>query len=180
MLSSVLRDKSIHSIFPFSLIIAGLFLPDCSHPRCIQEGYEMMERGVEYQQFRKHMPFIDGTWDDHDYGVNDGGMEYQYKEESQTLFLDFLGIPQDSIRRKRRGVYSSRLFPLYNVTDQSQKEPIKYVKLILLDTRSHREQPYLRSLSEDALIPHASILTAAMRILTTLIGYGAVDINSHI
>ena len=29
-------------------------------------------------------------WDDHDYGINDGGNEYYLKKESQKLFLEFL------------------------------------------------------------------------------------------
>ena len=41
-------------------------------------------------------------WDDHDYGENDAGIEYPKKVEAQQIFLDFLGEPKDSARRKRR------------------------------------------------------------------------------
>lgn len=39
-----------------------------------------------------------GTWDDHDYGLNDAGKEFSRKVTNQRLLLDFLGEPQDSPR----------------------------------------------------------------------------------
>ena len=29
------------------------------------------------------------TWDDHDYGINDGGNTYKMRKESQKVFVDF-------------------------------------------------------------------------------------------
>ena len=69
-----------------------------------------------------------GTWDDHDYGENDAGIEYPKKVESQQIFLDFLGEPKDSARRKTPGVYDS-------VTIGPKG---KRVQFILLDTRYFR------------------------------------------
>ena len=67
-------------------------------------------------------------WDDHDYGENDAGIEYPKKVESQQIFLDFLGEPKDSDRRKTPGVYDS-------VTIGPKG---KRVQFILLDTRYFR------------------------------------------
>lgn len=39
-----------------------------------------------------------GTWDDHDYGLNDAGKEFAGKITNQKLLLDFLDEPQDSPR----------------------------------------------------------------------------------
>jgi alkaline phosphatase D len=39
-----------------------------------------------------------GTWDDHDYGLNDAGKEYSGKVFSQRLMLDFLDEAEDSSR----------------------------------------------------------------------------------
>lgn len=39
-----------------------------------------------------------GTWDDHDYGLNDAGKEYSGKVFTQRLLLDFLDEPEDSKR----------------------------------------------------------------------------------
>ncbi|MEM1445534.1 MAG: alkaline phosphatase D family protein [Planctomycetota bacterium] len=69
-----------------------------------------------------------GTWDDHDYGRNDAGAEYPMRAESQQLFLDFLGVPESSVRRQREGVYHAMTFG-----------PIgQRLQVILLDTRYHR------------------------------------------
>jgi hypothetical protein len=39
-----------------------------------------------------------GTWDDHDYGLNDAGKEFSGKVITQRLLLDFLDEPEDSKR----------------------------------------------------------------------------------
>nr|KYP71024.1 Alkaline phosphatase D [Cajanus cajan] len=70
-----------------------------------------------------------GTWDDHDYGLNDAGKEFHGKVTNQKLLLDFLDEPQDSPRRKQAGVYASYTYG-----------PVgRDIKIILLDTRYHRD-----------------------------------------
>jgi alkaline phosphatase D len=50
-------------------------------------------------------------WDDHDYGMNDGGAAYAGKLSSKKRFIDFWGglgvIPPESPRRTREGNYDS-------------------------------------------------------------------------
>ncbi|WP_405381645.1 alkaline phosphatase D family protein [Maribacter sp. LLG6340-A2] len=71
---------------------------------------------------------ITGTWDDHDYGLNDGGVEFASKQESQQEFWNFMDIPAQSPLRKQEGVYRSKDFILTNGT----------IKIIILDTRYFR------------------------------------------
>lgn len=80
-----------------------------------------------YKKLKKHIPVI-GTWDDHDYGLNDGGVEFEAKRGSQAEFLDFMGVPQDSPRRLQEGVYTSHDYQL----------PFGNIKVIVLDTRYFR------------------------------------------
>jgi hypothetical protein len=47
------------------------------------------------------------------------------KREVQQVFLDFFGVPQNSPRRKQKGVYHSEIFGPEG----------KAVQIILLDTR---------------------------------------------
>ena len=68
------------------------------------------------------------TWDDHDYGVNDGGAEYPMKAQSQQAFLDFFGEPPDSPRRQQEGVYAAHTFGPAG----------RRVQVILLDSRYFR------------------------------------------
>lgn len=69
-----------------------------------------------------------GTWDDHDYGMGDGGEHFNPKKESQQVFLDFFNVPQDDQRRNQEGVYYSETLKTENGS----------VKIILLDTRYFR------------------------------------------
>lgn len=62
-----------------------------------------------YRALRTSTPCI-ATWDDHDYGVNDGGREYPKKAESKALFLEFWNEPADGFRRTHEGIYTSYYF----------------------------------------------------------------------
>lgn len=81
-----------------------------------------------YTRLREKIKVI-GTWDDHDYGLNDAGKEFSGKIASQRLLLDFLDEPQDSPRRKQAGVYASYTFGPMG----------RQIKVIVLDTRYHRD-----------------------------------------
>lgn len=100
--------------------------------------YDQQLGHPEYQRLLDHSPII-GVWDDHDYGVNDGGKEYRKKAESQKLMLDFLGVPDNAPVRKRKGTYQS-----YTIGQSGQQ-----VKFILLDTRYFRD-----GLESDLLSKH--------------------------
>lgn len=77
------------------------------------------------------MPVI-GTWDDHDFGKNDGDKHFEKKDYFRKLYLDFLDEPEDSIRRTRKdGLYES-----YYIGEE------KKVKAILLDVRYNRDFRY--------------------------------------
>ncbi|MCP4256780.1 MAG: alkaline phosphatase family protein [Planctomycetes bacterium] len=77
-----------------------------------------------FQRLRKNVPVM-ATWDNHDYGKNDGGAEFELKDISKKVFLDFFGEPENSARRKTPGIYDTRIIgPLG-----------KRVQVILLDTR---------------------------------------------
>ena len=67
-------------------------------------------------------------WDDHDYGLNDGGNEYTLKKDSQKLFLDFWQIDKQDDRHKREGIYFSEIRQIKG----------KKILLIGLDTRYFR------------------------------------------
>ena len=56
------------------------------------------------------MSEVIGIWDDHDFGYDNAGSRYDGKAESQQLFLDFIGVPIDSIRRQREGIYTHRRY----------------------------------------------------------------------
>jgi alkaline phosphatase D len=68
------------------------------------------------------------VWDDHDFGVNDGGEDYCCKEKSKEIFLDFWNEPDISDRRNHSGIYHSVYFG----------DSAHLVQVILLDCRTFR------------------------------------------
>ena len=73
---------------------------------------------------------IISIWDDHDYGINDGGGDFVNKYESQKLFLDFWNIPNNDVRHSREGLYFNELLDIDGFK----------VNLIVLDTRFFRSK----------------------------------------
>ncbi|XP_066318786.1 uncharacterized protein [Miscanthus floridulus] len=94
----------------------------------LRRRYQLARAQPGYARLRETAQVI-GTWDDHDYGLNDAGKEFSGKVITQRLLLDFLDEPEDSKRRKQAGVYASYMFGPEG----------KRVKVILLDTRYHRD-----------------------------------------
>ena len=105
--------------------------------------YEVQDLEQGYSKLKTKTP-ITGTWDDHDYGLNDGGVEFTAKKESQKEFLDFMDVPKDSPRRVREGVYSSEELDMTNGK----------LKIINLDTRYFRTAVTPNTETEKRLKPN--------------------------
>lgn len=97
----------------------------------LEAKWSVQKNNPGYQKLLAACP-VEGIWDDHDYGRNDAGREYEFKKDSQRLFLDFLGEPLESPRRKQSGIYATRTFGPEG----------RRVCLILLDIRTYRGAPH--------------------------------------
>ncbi len=95
----------------------------------LERKYAQLGAKPLFAALRSAVPMI-ATWDDHDYGINDGGREYAQKETSKEVFLKFWAEPADSPRRQRPGIYTS-----YRFADPAGKRTLQ---IILLDTRTFR------------------------------------------
>lgn len=109
------------------LFIGDTIYADTEDMEVMRSEYAKLAAIPGYQRLRQTSPIM-AIWDDHDYGVSDGGAEYPKRAESQQIFLDFFGEPQDSPRRKRPGVYDAHVLGPAG----------KRVQVILLDTRYFR------------------------------------------
>jgi len=91
---------------------------------------------------------IFSIWDDHDFGINDGGADYRFKRQAQELYLDFWDITKDDDRSNREGIYFSKNEIFFN----------KKFKFIFLDTRFFRSKlkgkksNYVENIEPDATI----------------------------
>lgn len=95
----------------------------------LEAKYAELEAVPGFRELRSSCRLL-ATWDDHDYGVNDGGRSYAKRKESEAIFLDFFQVPDDSPRRSREGIYGSYTFG----------DPGRRCQIILLDTRYFRDE----------------------------------------
>lgn len=102
---------------------------DTKDMRVLKKKYDELGKQPGFEKLRETSQIL-ATWDDHDYGTNDGGKSYPMRKESQKLFLDFFQEPEKSLRRQRPGIYSSHTFG----------ENGKVCQIILLDTRYFRDE----------------------------------------
>ena len=93
----------------------------------LEQAYARLAADPGFARLRHTVPHL-ATWDDHDYGLNDGGAGFAGQQASQEAFLAFWGVAADDARRTRPGVHHAvRLGP-----------PGRRVQIILLDGRSFR------------------------------------------
>lgn len=101
---------------------------DTNDMEVMQAKYAKLAAQSGYQKLLQTCPVL-AVWDDHDFGVNDGGKNYPKKQESAEIFLDFFGVPKADPRRTREGIYGSQVIG----------EAGRRVQIILLDTRYFRD-----------------------------------------
>ncbi len=75
----------------------------------LRSAYAQAAQSAGMNRLRQSVPHL-SIWDDHDYGVNDGGAEFAFKAESKAEFLAFWNIAADDPRRGREGLYHAQMF----------------------------------------------------------------------
>lgn len=101
---------------------------DTADPAEMRAAYAMLAAKPSYQKLRESCPIL-AIWDDHDYGVNDGGVEFPMKVTSEEIFHEFFQTPAEAPSRSRPGIYEVHTYG---------EEPGKRLQIILLDTRYFR------------------------------------------
>ncbi len=91
----------------------------------LRAAYAKMAQTPELGEFRSKVPMM-VTWDDHDFGFNDGGANFAFRGWSETIFETFWGSSNEV--RSRPGIYESVTFG----------EEGKRTQIIILDTRYFR------------------------------------------
>lgn len=109
------------------LMIGDNIYGDSPDMSVLKAKWDKLGAQAGFQKLKQTCPIL-ATWDDHDYGADDAGVEFSMKRESQQLFLDFFGEPMGTARRKQEGVYASYEYG----------PPERRVQVILTDTRYHR------------------------------------------
>lgn len=88
-------------------------------------SYRKLSSRQEWDRFRRTVPMMT-TWDDHDFGANDAGGSFAFKEYAEKAYESYWASP-DAVKA-RPGIYESRILGAEG----------KRVQFILLDTRFFR------------------------------------------
>ena len=194
--------------------------------RALADAYSNQSARADYRSFLAALgggdaaaAVVHGTWDDHDYGVNDAGKENPLRDAAQDAFLSFLGVPSrrsdadaptptptpapaprgdargaveprpngtatavdgtatataavgGAARRSRRGVYSSVLWSGEDDGGDRAGGAGRGVRLLLLDTRSHRDAHFVPSVG-GSHVPLMPLVAAASRAAVAALGLG--------
>ena len=113
-------------------------------PDNFDAAYQALADRSECSAFRAAMdesgrPLL-ATWDDHDYGLNDGGTDYPHKLAAKRAFLDFFNRVKPAVASlDEAGIYSAKTVVTGNGL---------VVQFILLDTRSFRSSMEKRKNNE--------------------------------
>lgn len=91
----------------------------------LRNAYALQSSHPEFADFRATVPMMT-TWDDHDFGFNDGGASFAFKGWAEDIYETYWDA--SPAVRARPGVYESRMFG----------NPGRSVQVIMLDTRFFR------------------------------------------
>ncbi|MFZ4742762.1 MAG: alkaline phosphatase D family protein [Limnohabitans sp.] len=95
----------------------------------LQKAYSTQAAQPGFARLRQTVAHL-AIWDDHDFGLNDGGADFPHKLASKQAFMDFWKLRQDDPRRAREGLYHAQIFG----------PPGQQVQVILLDERWFRSK----------------------------------------
>lgn len=94
----------------------------------LRAAFEELSGRAEFQAVRAALPMM-VAWDDHDYGVNDGGGAFVFRTLAERIHERFWGL-QDEEAGQHEGTYYAKSFG-----PDGQR-----VQIIMLDTRSFRSE----------------------------------------
>ena len=95
----------------------------------LRKAYATLAVQPDFRAVSKSIPILP-TWDDHDFGRNDGGAEFEHRTQSESLFEAFWGVEAPDPRARRAGVYGGWIFG-----PEGER-----LQLLLLDTRFFRTE----------------------------------------
>ena len=120
-------DRTLTVPMDIFIFLGDNIYGDTTNMTVMRAKYDALKNSRFFQGVKKKAPIL-ATWDDHDYGMNDGGGNFAFKKGAQEEFYNWLDEPKDSPRRKQEGVYSAHIYGPAG----------KRVQVILLDTRYFR------------------------------------------
>lgn len=142
-------------------------------------AFQQLLSDGNYTSFAAHTT-IDGVWDDHDYGVNDGGVHVVDKAQRAQEYMRFLqqSNPPSTTSAADVDTANTEDFSWMDTTGEQglyhsrtvQMGPAS-VKFLFLDTRSFRDDHFIPSLGQ-VKFPLSAIIASAIRGAYSVLGFG--------
>ncbi|MEP2770965.1 MAG: alkaline phosphatase D family protein [Fulvivirga sp.] len=110
------------------VFLGDVIYGDTQDMTLLKAKYDRQKSRDSYQKLMISTPII-GVWDDHDYGINDGGKYYAKKDSSKQLLLDFFDVPTTHEVYQHDGAYGT-----YTFSNDGND-----IEIYLLDTRYFRD-----------------------------------------
>ncbi|HYF36565.1 MAG TPA: alkaline phosphatase D family protein, partial [Prosthecobacter sp.] len=120
-------DRTLTLPMDLFLFMGDNIYADTTDMAVMRSKYNRLKESRFFKGVTAKAPIL-ATWDDHDMGANDAGIDYPKRQEAQKEFYDWLDEPQDSPRRRQEGVYEARVFGPEG----------RRTQVIMLDTRYFR------------------------------------------
>ncbi len=117
-------DKNNPDLFIFS---GDTVYASKNSQKPLAQQFRKLNKIADYRNFREKVPFM-VVWDDHDFGINDGGADNPEKEAYRTEFVKYWSYLDLAIPRDQKALYHAKIFG-----PKKQK-----VQVIMLDTRWDR------------------------------------------
>lgn len=92
----------------------------------LRASFADLAQRPEFKAVRERLPMM-VAWDDHDYGINDGGKDFKFRESAELVHERFWGLDK-ALSGKHPGTYYSKIFGTSGQRTQ----------IIVLDTRFFR------------------------------------------
>jgi alkaline phosphatase D len=122
------RKKNPQLLLMLGDNVYGSGSPTDSNLPDLRSAYTKMAASPEFQNLVSTVP-TQAIWDDHDFGINDGGGDFAHKSMAQRMFNSFWNVAPNNVMRRRAGNYRA-----FTTGPQGRR-----IQVILLDTRSFRD-----------------------------------------
>ncbi len=121
-------DKIISNYPDLWVWTGDLVYADTQDMAKLNNDCHILKSNEHYQDLLVQCPVV-GILDDHDYGSNNGGKDYEMKNESKEALFKFLDFAKENPANERPGAYQS-----YDYMHQGL-----HMRLILLEVRHFRD-----------------------------------------
>ncbi|MBT8449802.1 MAG: alkaline phosphatase family protein [Gammaproteobacteria bacterium] len=111
---------------------------DSDNPEKFASDYALLGANKGYANLAAKDKIM-AIWDDHDYGLNDGGKDFQAKQIAKQYFVDFFAYEELQNIPEEKGIEHVRRVQVGE----------KVIQIIMLDTRWYRDDLAFNSLSEE-------------------------------